>query len=240
MRKEITTIIEPVLLRMDAVLGAGYSAFLYGSGARDEFLPGSSDVNVLLVSDTLGAAVLRQLYPAFAGLRRAHQPPPLLIEREEWRRAADVFPIEILDMQHAGAVLRGADPVAGLRVDPRDHRRALEAEFRAKLLRLRQAYALRAAEPRELGMVALGTASSVVALFRGTMLLQGGTAPVATDSCLSLAEQVLGVSTGPLREFWSHRGDRKYLCPPGMFEQYLSSVASVVGWIDRFTIPGGI
>ena len=239
MQEEIKRIVEPVLVRIDAVLGSGYSAVLYGSGARGEFLPGVSDVNLLLVCNALGPAALRQLYPALAGLRDAGQPPPLLIEREEWARAGDVFPIEIVDMQHASTVLRGEDPLAGVPVDRRDHRRALEGELRAKLLRLRQAFALRAAEPKQLGAVALRTASGVAALIRGSMLLMGEVVPPLTPECLTAAEGRLGVSTGPLREFWSHRGDRKYACPPDQFEEYLSSVAALIRVLDRFTIPGG-
>lgn len=239
MQTEIQRIIDPALARIDAVLGSAYSAVLYGSGARGEFLPGTSDVNLLLVCDSLGPALLRRLYPALAGLRDAHQPSPLLIEREEWRRAGDVFPIEITDMQHAAVVLRGADPVAALRVDRRDLRRALEAELRAKLLRLRQVYALRAGEPKELGLAALRTASSVAALLRGAMLLHGATVAMQTLECLAAAESALAVPTGPVREFWNHRGNRKYVCAPEMFEEYVSSVRAAVGVVDRFTIPGG-
>lgn len=239
MQTEIKRIVEPALARIDAVLDAGYSAVLYGSGARDEFLPGASDVNLLLVADSLEPQVLGKLYPALAGLRDEHQPPPLLIERAEWRRAADVFPIEIMDMQHAHLVLRGDDPVAGLRVERVDHRRALEAELRAKLLRLRQGYALRAAEPKELGLMACRTVSSVATLIRGALLLAGGSAPLSTPACLAAAEAAVGVPTGRVAEFWSHRGDRKYVCPPPIFEEYLSAVAALVRTIDQFTIPGG-
>ncbi len=39
-------------------------------------------------------------------------------------------------------VLRGSDPLAGMEVRPADLRAALEREFRGKLMRLRQGYAL--------------------------------------------------------------------------------------------------
>ena len=44
-------------------------------------------------------------------------------------------------------VLRGADPLQGVRVDRADLRKALEREFRGKLLRLRQGYATYAPDP---------------------------------------------------------------------------------------------
>ena len=126
MDEAIKRLVSPVLDKAQAVLGTGFAAVLYGSAARGEYRPGVSDINLLLVADSLTPAVLRSLSGVLDELRRERQPPPLLIERNEWTRAVDVFPIEVTDMQLAREVLRGTDPVAGLRVDPADLRHALE------------------------------------------------------------------------------------------------------------------
>src|ERR1043166_3863175 len=157
MDEAIKRLVSPVLDKAQAVLGTGFAIVLYGSAARGEYRPGVSDINLLLVADTLTPAVLRSLSGVLDELRRERQPPPLLIERNEWARAVDVFPIEVTDMQLAREVLRGTDPVAGLRVDPADLRHALEQELRGKLLRLRQVYALHAADARALGGAAART-----------------------------------------------------------------------------------
>lgn len=231
-------IVTPVLERIDGVLGSGYSALVYGSGARGEFRDGVSDVNLLLVCRELGPATLRRLSTALAGLRGKRQPPPLLIERGEWASASDVFPIEVTDMQIAHRLLRGEDPLAGRMVDSADLRRALEAEFRAKLLRLRQAYAHEATDPKMLGAVASGTVASVAALFRVTLVLFGVTPPIATPAALAAAGQAMSIATEPVLELWTRRVHQGPPCAAELFEGYLAAVAAAVRVIDTFSRGG--
>lgn len=238
MQEAIERIVAPVLSQLDAVLPSGYSAVLYGSGARGEFVAGISDVNLLVVSEALDPASLRRISGAVTGLRRAKQPPPLLIERREWDRATDVFPIEITDMQVAHTVLRGVDPVAGRVVDPADLRRALEAELRARLLRLRQAYAAGADDSKRLGQAAAATVGSVVTLLRVGLVLAGQPVPAETPACLSAAGQALRLDTAPVAELWKRRRDGVSGCTPELFEGYLSVVASAVRVTDQFTRGG--
>lgn len=234
----VRRIVAPVLERIDGVLGPGYVALVYGSAARDEFRSGVSDVNLLLVCEELTPATLRRLSQALAGLEAERQPPPLLIERAEWASATDVFPIEVTDMQIAHELLRGGDPVAGLTVDPGDLRRELEGEFRAKLLRLRQAYALIGTDPKAMGLVAARTVASVAALFRVSLALYGRVAPRETAAALSAASEAMGIPTAILATLWNRRTADGPSCTAPEFEEYLSAVAAAVRVTDTFS-PGG-
>jgi len=231
-------IVTPVLDRVDSVLGPGYSALVYGSAARGEFRDGVSDVNLLLVCQELGPATLRRLSAALAGLRGKRQQPPLLIERGEWECASAVFPIEVTDMQIAHRLVRGEDPLAGRVVDPADLRRALEAEFRAKLLRLRQAYAQEAGDSKMLGAVASGTVASVAVLFRVSLVLFGRVAPAATAAALAAAGETMSIATEPVLELWTRRVPQGPPCAPELFEGYLAAVAAAVRVIDTFSRGG--
>jgi len=234
----ITRLVTPVLVGADRELGSTYAAVLYGSGARGEFLPGRSDLNLLLVCQALGPDTLRRLSGTLEQLREQRQPPPLLVTRDEWARAEDVFPIEVTDMQLAHEVLRGSDPVSSMRVDRADLRRALEQEFRAKLLLLRQAFALQAGDERALGEVGSRSAASVATLFRVALSLYGRPVPPSTPEALSAAGAVLGVATAPVATLWQTRRSEDARCAPALFEAYLAAVAGAVQVIDQFT-PGG-
>jgi hypothetical protein len=123
-------------------------------------------------------------------------------------------------------------------VDPADLRRALEAEFRAKLLRLRQAYALFGTQPAELGLVARATAASVAALFRVTLALYGRTPPANTMTALAAAGEVMRLDTAPVSTLWSRRTPEGPACEPALFEGYLAAVGSAVRVIDSFSRGG--
>jgi predicted nucleotidyltransferase len=154
MHETVDRVVTPFLAAADAALGAGYSALLYGSAARGDYLAGRSNINLMLVLDDPSPTRLRALAPAFAAWRKTASEPPLLISRAEWARATDVFPIEITDMRAGYRVLRGADPLGGARVQGTDLRQALERELRGKLLRLRQGYAAAAGDEKLLGQAA--------------------------------------------------------------------------------------
>ena len=237
MADSIANALEAVLARLDQVVGTAYSVVLYGSRARGEHHPGS-DFNLLVVADHLEPDRLRSLAPTFAALRVAGGAPPLLIELEEWRRAADVFPIELTDMGLARQVLRGDDPVAGVQVDPADLRRALEAELRAKLIRLRQAFAVSADDPAALGVLGARASATLLAMLRATLVLVGRSAAGAPPAVLAEAAAMLGVPTVALARLHAHRGDREPRATAEEFIEVLTVVSATIGVIDRF-LPGG-
>ena len=105
MHSDVTRLIEPFLTDADKALGAGYTALLVGSAAREEYVAGRSDVNLLLILPSADPATLRGLQPAFDRWRAGSPVLPLLITRDEWTQAGDAFPIEICDMR-SSSVLR--------------------------------------------------------------------------------------------------------------------------------------
>ncbi len=235
MQDTTRTLLGPVLASLDQAFGDSYSLVAYGSAARDEFREGSSDLNLLLVTDRLDPARLRSAGASLSQLGKLGHPPPLLLERGEWQRASDVFPIEIVDMQAAHEVLRGADPLAGLQVEPDDLRRALEQEFRGKLLRLRQAYALHAADAGALGTVVAMSVSSIAALLRVVGLLAGIPAPRETPAMLRAVGPVIGADLTVVTAFWEARRRGTSDCPADRFEHYLAAMAAAIRFVDQFT-----
>ena len=226
--------LAPVLEKLDQDLEA-YSAVIYGSVARDEFVAGVSDINLLLLCDRLDGDRLRRLGPALDGWRRQGQPPPLLFPPDEWACAADVFPIEIVDMQFAHEVVRGADPLAGLRVAKGDLRRALEYELRGKLLRLRQAYVLHRTEPRVLEEVVARSLSSMVTLLRAVLALEDHPAPRESPAAIAAAGRLIGADSGPVIRLWEQRRRQAAECPPELFEGYLAAIRAAIRRVDQFT-----
>ena len=64
-----------LLDQLGQALGSGLrSVVLYGSAARGDYEPGTSDLNLILVLDTLSPAVLEQLSPALRRWESRRQP----------------------------------------------------------------------------------------------------------------------------------------------------------------------
>lgn len=210
----------------------GVAAVLYGSAARGDWDAHRSDVNLLLVIDDPAPAQLAHLTSAVRSWHEQGFTPPLLIGRAEWERAVDVFPIEVTDMQLAHRRLLGDDPVTGLVVDTEHLRRSLEAEFRAKEIRLRQAYVrFRDADP-VLGGFASASASELLVLLRCTAVMLGRDPGSTVESVLAALGPELGSAAAPIAQVVAHRRDREWSCSAALFAEYLEAVRHLVELVD--------
>jgi len=236
MRDVVDRVVGPFLSQVDSALGGGYSAVLYGSAARRDFVPGRSDLNLMLITDDLSPARLSGLGAAFAAWRKSGYEPPLVILRSEWARATDVFPIEISDMRCGYQVLRGPDPLAGLSVAPADLRHALEREFRGKLLRLRQGYVAAAGDAGALGQLAERSSPTFLVLLRSLLVLLGRAVPHEPVEVAAVAAAAMSMDGEPLLNVVRHRGERGWRCSPGEFEGYLDAVARAATFLDQLQL----
>jgi predicted nucleotidyltransferase len=229
-------LVEPFLRVCDRALGAGYSAVLHGSLVRGEYLPDWSDVNLLLILDDVSPSRLRTLQGAFGAWAKAHEQPPLFMSRDEWARAADVFPIEITDIRSGYRVLRGEDPLAGLTVRRADLRAALERDLRARLVRLRQGFVALSDDPGALAVVARDAAPSVVVLLRAALTLHGGDVPLSRADAVRAAALAFGFVPDALLEVVGHLADGRWVCSPGVFAGCLEAVEDTVRFVDHLPI----
>ena len=236
MRATVSRVVDPFLAEADRVLGQGYSAVLYGSAARADFISGRSDINLMLVVDQLSPAVLRSLSRAFTGWRKSMPEPPLILSRSEWTRATDAFPIEITDMRLSYQVLRGSDPIQAVQVDRTDLRKALEREFRGKLLRLRQGYAAHAPDPAALGSLGLQSAATILVLLRGVLTLIGRTVPTDALELGTAAAAAIGFEAEHLLHVVRHRSNREWRCGAPEFEQYMGAVEQAARYLDQLQL----
>lgn len=72
--------------------------------------------------------------------RRTSLAVPLILEREEFLRTLDVFPLEYGDIIAQHVVIAGSDPFVDARVSPADIRRACELSAKSHLIHLREGF----------------------------------------------------------------------------------------------------
>ena len=226
--------INTFVAEAERVFPGGLQAVVWGSLVRGDFLEGRSDANLLVVAPGVTLPKLAALGGALARFTESSRVPPLLFDREEWARAADVFPVEITDMRQAYRVLAGDDPLRGQRVKPTDLRRALERELRGKVLRLQHEYALAGGDPHQLGRVAATSVGSFRVLLRVALVLSGLEQPGDDEAMLAAAAARFGMPVEGLIPLLAHRRDQTWSCPAAQFEGYLQAVTAVTRFVDHF------
>ena len=235
MHESVDRVVTPFLAAADAALGPGYSALLYGSAARGDYIPGRSNINLMLVLDDPSPTRLRALGRAFAAWRKAGRAAapasagpngPARRMRSRSRSPTCAPPTGC----SAAPIRCGA-----ARVEPADLRQALEREFRGKLLRLRQGYAAAA------GDASAGRAGAAERRHHPGAAARaaepGGHGRAAAPAALAAGPRPLvGLPAGALVHVVAHRGEREWRCNASEFEHYMDAVEQAAGFLDQLQL----
>ena len=214
------------------------SVVLHGSVARDEARRDVSDVNLLVLLDDVSPGALLRGAGLARRWREEEGAVPLLFTPEEWRRAADVFPVEVADMRDHRRVLLGDDPVEPLRISLRHLRLQAEREVRGRLVHLREGMLVAADSPEDLGRLLLSAAPSVATYARAVLRLERRAVPAATPDVVEDVADRLAVDPAPFLEVWKARARPGDLRPTlertaGVFELLLAIAEHVDTLEDR-------
>ena len=213
------------------------SVTLYGSTARDETEAAKHDVLIVLRQIQLD-----DLRPAIEPVRnwtRSGQPMPVYFSHDELERAADVFPIEFLQMEQARRVLHGTDPFDLIEISNANLRHQTEYELRTKCLQLRRLFFSAATSPEQLTKVMTDSLSSFAAVFRAVLILHGAPPPVGKHDAVRTTASVLGLDVSPFEQIFDltekktrlTKGDAEKL-----FGNYLAEIQKVIDAVDQIDL----
>lgn len=231
-----TTLKERLEGRLDCAL-------LYGSAARGEYRPGSSDLNLLVILPRLGPVELAALVEPTREWIESGNPPPLMMSSEEWRRSADVFPIEYSDIREAHEVLIGSDPFTGIAVERRHLRLQLEHELRSKKIQLREGYLAAGGDPERLGALIVGSLSTFLTLFRAVLRLAGSEVPADAEQLVDQVGTEIGFDPGGVKEVLRAKRNGNPISESidgAIASGYLMAVEKTAEWLDRYQAGDGV
>lgn len=212
------------------------SVVLFGSVTRGEAIPGMSDINMLILLDSMGAREMAQAAPLAQAWISQGNTPPSIFSAEEWEGMRDTFAIELADMHDAREVIHGDDPVAGNAPSRSDLRLHAEREVRETVLQLRLRMLLTANVPRELGRLLVAGLPSFSSYGRSALRLADQDAPMETEAVLERVAPLVGADAAPLLRCQEARRD---LRPPEvtitdpLVEGYLAFGQSLMRYIDQ-------
>lgn len=221
------------------------SIILYGSAAAGDYVADRSDVNLLCVLRDTSFASLQALSPAVEWWRKQKRRTPLVMGAEELKRSADVFSIELLDMQQSYRVLQGEDVLKTLAIPVHFRRVQLEYELREKTILLRQGLLSAAGNAPALWELMLRSLPAFATLFRHALLELGEPATVSKREAVQKLADKLGFDVAAvlqLLDIREHKADPKTADVNELFMRYLKTVEQVTGAVDRIldsSAPGG-
>lgn len=216
--------------------GGVKSVVLYGSAGSGQHVADRSDLNFLLVADSIGMPLLRSFRSRMGKWSKRGISCPLLVDQDFLIRSTDTYPLEILGMIASKRVLFGPDPLEGLAPKVGDVRVQVEREAKGKELLLRRAYLL-SRDDRALERCLVTALPSIEAILRGALYVTGhewrkngaeltGEAGRKLGRDLSMLEEIRGIRTGKGRRLRQPEMDT-------LFEKTLGLVTALADLADR-------
>ena len=173
LRQEIRDSLKDFAEKLIEVLGENLrSITVVGSGLTQDYRPGQSDINTVLVLGKLTVSSFDAIAELAKPMSRKRISAPLLMTPAYIERSIDVFGIEFLDFQLAHQTIFGSDPFASLSFDKKNVRLQCERELKAMLIRLRQGYIAAAADRKLVRDILISTIKGLAPLLRAMLWLK--------------------------------------------------------------------
>jgi predicted nucleotidyltransferase len=215
------------------------SIVLYGSAASARFLPGKSDINLLIVLDKVELGSLIDIGTVVAGYRKHRFADPVVVDAEYIDRSGDVFPIEFKDAKLEHKLIYGGDPLAKLEIKPKDLRLQLERELKQNLLRLRQMLIRDPGISSRFIEDLAQAGKSVAAHLRAVAMLMPGAEKDANRPPVDKVEKLVGANLPAIRWMIELKDQKSAPKKPevlNILPTLLDELGHLVRWVDELEI----
>ena len=208
---------------------------VYGSAARGEFLPGYSNINVLIVLEHVTQPELQQWSGIHKQWAREKFVAPLFLTHKDLQQSSDVFPLEFLDIKEQHVLLEGRDPFPELHVNTTNLFLQCRQEVHSNLLRVRQNYVEGWGKIEAIQTLLPLSLTSLLPCLRGLYRLLDLPSNLKSPEVLDELKVTLDMDPLVFLEVW--RLKRGLSTPgkhelPKLLERYLVGLEQLVGTVD--------
>lgn len=205
------------------------AAVLVGNAMHPERATRAQRPEVLVVAKQLTAPLVRTLASALqtstaAGVR------PRLVTREELRRSADVFALELAEWKARHWLIAGDDPFEEIEIDPAHLRHALEFQLRGLGRRLRNRVFLGLSGHKgEAGRAVMDALDTVSIAAHHTLVCLGQDAPLLDTSAVTALGEAADLEVAPVLAIYERSRSA------GSVGDAADALGALVPFIERLT-----
>jgi hypothetical protein len=228
--REERAAVESLASELGRVFGARLqSVVAYG---LETATPPPRILHTLALVDRLAFEDLAKCLPLADGWRRRSLAVPLILEREEFLRTLDVFPLEYGDIIAHHVVVSGPNPFGSAHVAPADTRRACELSAKSHLIHLREAFLETGGHADAVARLIAASAPAFVALLRNI----GRLADEDPSDLPAMAERQIGIPADVVQEVISAgAGTRSSIAEPtALLSRYIGAAEHVWEYVDTW------
>jgi predicted nucleotidyltransferase len=172
------------------------SVIVYGSALTPDYVPGKSDLNLLVVLSADGIHNLNLAHALVAKWGKKRVGTPLFLTRAYIDSSLDTFPIEFLNIKRNYRVIQGEDVLADLSFERKFVRTQCEREIKGKLLLLRKRYVETGGKGRVLKDLIAASVPTFIFIFKALLFLLDEEVPATKLNTISVLARRIGLDQG--------------------------------------------
>ena len=223
---------------IESIFGSNLlSIYLYGSGARGEYIQGKSDINFLVVIKSEGLKFLSGVWEYSDKWEKRGISTPLILTESYLSSSLDTFPLEFHNMKEANDLIFGKDLLEDISIDDNDLRVQVERELKSKLLSLRQGFMKTKGNRNELIDLISLSLPTFTAIFSGTLYLKKIVFKGSNSTELyNSFEKTFELRKGLFKELLNIKlGNGKWTTSEliELMEEYMAAVRSIFRNVDK-------
>ncbi len=211
------------------------SIILYGSATGQDYRPGKSDINFMMVLSEEGIDRLDRVFKTVDKWKKRKVATPLFLTEVYIKSSLDVFPIEYLNFQRNHLLVYGKDILAELSFDPECVRLQCEREIKGKLLLLREGFLETSGKGRALKDLMAQSFQALVAIFDALLYLKGKELPQEKRGVIKLTCETFDLDCGLFEKVLDIKEEKIKPKDPEinmLFQAYLKEVRKLSGIVD--------
>ncbi len=215
------------------------SISLYGSGAREDYVPGKSDINFLIVLSEEGIGDLKKVHAVLPKWRKRRVAIPLIMTKAFILSSLDSYPIEFLNMKRHYIPAFGEDILKGLTFSKSALRLQAERELKGKILLLRARYLETEGKEDRIKDLIRESITAFVSIFNALLYLKGTDIPKGRSEVVRAVSGTFSVDAEAFLkcvDIKEERGRAPLSEMEKIFENYLGELALLTDRVDRMEI----
>jgi hypothetical protein len=211
------------------------SISLYGSGAREDYVPGKSDLNFLIVLSEEGMGDLKKVHALLPRWRKRMVAIPLIMTKAFILSSLDSYPIEFLNMKRHYVPVFGEDILKELDFDRSALRLQAERELKGKILLLRVRYLETEGKGERIRDLIRESITAFISIFNALLYLKGLAIPRGRGEVVRALAGAFAVNPEALLkcvEIKEGQGQFPLSEMEGIFENYLKELLRLADMVD--------
>jgi hypothetical protein len=210
---------------------------LYSFCAYGHLIDAEDEVQSIVLVDRLAFQDLAACVPLARKWDKAGLAVPLILERDEFARTLDVFPLEYGEIIANHVHIYGDDPFDGLGVSAEDLRRGCEFHAKSHLIHLREAFLETGGDPKAVARLISASAPGYRRLLTNLVsLVSPGDGKVDGHDLAVAAERTVGVPAEITNEILAAQSTMPstIVDPTALLARYVEAVERLWEYVDAW------